>query len=201
MTRRPLAALLLLGACTVGSAPGGQAIIDANGGDDSGGQVDASNGCIKADTDPNTLHTHTNPAGGAGVNVSNAGLACLTCHSTGGTTDPGGLTAPVWQFAGTVYHSDGTTPYAGIHIKIAGSDAVEITAETDTGGNFYVDPGVGLTNPFPGHSFVTSCPAAPTAMAGALVATTAGGAPGGDCNGCHTPGGAAPKTGVLILAP
>jgi len=191
---------LFFSACTVGSAPSSQAIIDATGGDDSAAQPDASNGCIKADTNPNMLHTHTNPAGGAGVNVSNAGLPCLGCHSVGGTTDPGGLTAPPWQYAGTVYHADGTTPYAGVNIKITGSDGQEIHKSTDTGGNFFFDPGA-ITNPFPGHSFVTKCPDAPTAMSAALAATTAGGAAGGDCNGCHTPGGAAPKTGVLVFSP
>jgi len=186
MTRTALLlSSLFVAACTVGELP-------TTGGGNPGGNntpgVDAgippttdaggahANGCVDRAVagDP---HLH----GGAG-GPTHAGEGCVVaaCHLAS-NPGPG---APGFQFAGTVYKPDGTTPQAGVTIqmKSAGKVAIGIT---DTAGNFSIMAGT-LQPAFPANTDVTVCPNL-TPMVGQLV--QAGTVPGNNCNGCHVPGG------------
>jgi len=175
-----LLSCLFVAACTVGEIPSNR----GTGGTDAGNtQVDAApvgNGCVNRAIagDP---HIHT--AGG----TANAGQSCIVagCH----LNNQGG--GPGFQFAGTVYKADGTTPSAGVTIRITGAGGASTTAITDTAGNFSLGAGT-LMAAFPATTNVTACPnVAP--MAGQLVQ---GG--GGNCNSCHAKVGG--TTGVITIA-
>ena len=93
--------------------------------------------------------------------------------------------ANAFQFAGTVYESDGTTPNPGVTIQITSTGGVLLNppAVSDEGGNFYIYKGT-LTNAFPATVRASVCPATDQPMADQVVA---GG--GGNGNNCHVNGG------------
>ena len=162
---KPLAILasLALAACDVGVfGPDG-----ASGGDDTTKCVDRAS--------PPTAYTHTAGAGGG----TNAGMSCIeaNCHSKAAP----GPNAPPWQYAGTLYQADGTTPNAGAIIRIMAGGSVAKTT-TDMAGNFYF-PDMALATPFPANTQATACPTL-MPMSGTLAAGQ------GSCNGgtggaCH----------------
>lgn len=181
---------LLFAGCTVGDVG---TMSNNNTGTDAGTSDSApasnANGCVAkaAAGDP-----HTHQAGG----TSNKGLSCVAagCHLNGMVgTGADGTVAPAYQFAGTVYKSDGVTPYAGANIPIypnGGGAPVILTADTE--GNFYIAAG-GVPMAFPAMTAATVCPNI-TKMNTQLMNTTA--AVGADCNFCHKVGGTA--GGVII---
>ena len=109
-----------------------------------------------------------------------AGNNCMSCHVSGGDGE-GWFTV-----AGTVYQTDGTTPYPNTTVKLyTGADAsgeLVITVEVDGNGNFYtteaVDWGMGL---YPNISNDSE-----TRTMSSVVTT-------GACNSCHS------GTAVLTL--
>mgnify|MGYP001598311426 CR=1 FL=1 len=182
MTRAALLlSCLFVAACTIGELPptGGNPGTDAgNSGTDAGPNA---NGCVDRLAPPQLVaHLHGGVPG-----ATNAGQRCVTaaCHGTGGT-------GPLFQAAGTVYKPDGTTPSAGVYVRIKTGTTTVAMGVTDNAGNFNILTGV----TFPSTTDATACPnVAP--MATQLV--QAGAVPGGDCNGCHVVGGA---TGKITIA-
>jgi hypothetical protein len=165
---KPLAILasLALAGCDVGVfGPDG-----ASGGDD-------TTMCANRGT-PGTAYTHSAGAGGG----TNAGMSCIeaNCHSKAAL----GPNAPPWQFAGTLYQADGTTPNAGAIIRVMAGGGVA-KATTDTAGNFYV-PDLTLMTPFPSNTQATACPTL-TNMTGSLAAGQ-GSCNGGAAGACHDAG-------------
>ena len=188
MNKAALALSGLLAACTVGVA--GPPTVDQPDSNLGGTDTPVGNGCVDRAAQPGVPHIHT--VGG----TSNPGQACINtaCH------DPQnlGTGAPGFQFAGTLFKPDGTTPNAGGNIKILGADGVTSKiAVADTDGNFYIAQG-SIPQAFPATATVTACPTL-TNMSTKLTNNSTPGK-GGNCNGCHN-GGAAPATSVLTLAP
>jgi hypothetical protein len=66
--------------------------------------------CVDRLVPPSGKHTHL--VGGG----TNAGLSCVAagCHLAGQL----GANAPAYQFAGTVYKPGGTTPSAGVVVRV-----------------------------------------------------------------------------------
>lgn len=157
-------ASLSLAACDVGVFGADSA---SSGGDDND-QV-----CADRAATPPSQYMHLAGTG------SNAGMSCIeaNCHSKAAP----GPNAPFYQFAGTVYQADGTTPSAGAIIYVnAGGKLAKMTS--DTAGNFYV-PDLTLATPFPSQTTATACPTI-NHMVGTLTAGQ------GSCNGgtggqCH----------------
>lgn len=157
----------LIAACTVGKLP-------ANGDGGTGIDAMADLGCVNRVTPASTAHDH-------GGGVTNAGLDCQQggCHAAGGA-------GPTFQFSGTIYKADGTTPNVGatIRIKPVGGGA-ETVMVSDEAGNFSLALDPANPVPLPAVTDTTACPKV-TEMVGDLVV----GANGGACNNCHrTPGG------------
>jgi hypothetical protein len=166
---KPLVILasLALAACDVGVfGPDG-----SSGGDD-------TTKCADKGT-PGTAYTHSAGAGGG----TNAGMSCIeaNCHSAALGLGPN---APPWQFAGTLYQADGTTPAAGAIIRVMAGGKVA-KATTDTAGNFYI-PDLTLMTPFPSNTQATACPTL-TNMTGTLT-TGQGSCNGGAAGACHDAG-------------
>lgn len=177
---------LLFAACTVGevgtsnnNAPDGGTKPGTDGGA-------TGNGCItRAAASP--PHPHTLGGG------TNAGQNCLmvgACHLNNNNSGPDA--GPPFQFAGTVYKSDGKTPNPGVTIRIkpvsGGAGGIMVS---DEAGNFSL--GVGsVMMAFPATTDVTACPTV-SAMVSQVVANG-----GGACNSCHVAGGAA---GTVITLP
>ena len=102
------------------------------------------------------------------------------CHAAGG----GG---PAFQFAGTIYKTDGTTPNPGVTIKFTttGGMSIDPPIASDDGGNFYCYAGT-IANAFPALTTASVCPATDAPMTDQLAADT-----GPACNSCHVAGGTA----------
>jgi hypothetical protein len=187
MNKAALALSGLIAACTVGVAgPPTQEQPDANPLAD----APVSNGCVDRSATPGVAHIHS-----AG-NTTNAGQGCVAalCHLAN-NVGPG---APGFQFAGTLYKPDGTTPNAGANIKITAADGVTTKSTVaDDAGNFYILAG-SLPQAFPAHASATACPNL-TPMSDPLTQNSAP-AIGGNCNGCHG-NPATGGTGVLTLSP
>ncbi|HEU4728687.1 MAG TPA: hypothetical protein VFT22_12375 [Kofleriaceae bacterium] len=178
-----LVSSLFFAACTVGevgtasNGPGGT--IDGGPGSGSGSAA----ACVNRAT-PATAFDH-------GGGVTHAGENCLqvgACHLN--NSGPGA--GPPWQFAGTVYKSDGVTPNPGVSIRIKQKTGTgSITLVSDTAGNFSVAAG-SLQQAFPATTDATACPTV-KAMVSDLAQNG-----GGACNSCHVAGGAAGS--VITLA-
>ncbi|HEX7838136.1 MAG TPA: hypothetical protein VF469_11765 [Kofleriaceae bacterium] len=175
---------LLFAACTVGEV--GTSNNNAPDGGTKPG-MDGSptgNGCVnRAAASP----PHTHALGGG----TNAGMNCLAagaCH----LNNSGANAGPPFQFAGTVFKSDGKTPNPGVMIRIKPvSGGPGGTMVSDEAGNFSL--GVGsVMMAFPATTDVTACPTV-SAMVSQVVANG-----GGACNSCHVAGGAA---GTVITLP
>jgi hypothetical protein len=108
------------------------------------------------------------------------GNNCMSCHTSGGSGE-GRFTV-----AGTVYQTDGTTPYPNTTVRLytgaAGSGNLVVTVEVDGNGNFYtteaVDWGTGLYPTVSSNNETRSMTS---------IVTT------GACNSCHS------GTAVLTL--
>lgn len=169
-------------ACTVGQVGKSQAV----GSVDAGGLVDAvatGNGCVDRLAPPELMaHVHVLN------NATNAGMDCLTCHVATSATG-----APAFQFAGTVYKPDKTTPSVGVTIRVTGASGVVATGVTDDAGNFNITAGT-LMNAFPATADLTACPNVTK-----MISTMPASGPGsGSCNTCHVAGGTA--GGVMTIA-
>ena len=168
---------LFVAACTVGEIPTNGGTPGIDGGTNptnDGGPV--GNGCLnRLAADP--AHDH-------GAGVTHAGENCMqagACHAQG-TRQP-------FQFAGTLYKSDGKTASAGASIRLRPMNppgAAGITVITDDAGNFHIGAGA-LAGAFPGLTDATACPTVKP-MVGAVLAG------GGECNSCHVAGNAGPIT-------
>ena len=181
---------LFVAACTVGELPktggGGTGGNDTTGVDAGGnmGGTDAggahANGCIDRIVPPGDAHQH----GGAG-GPTHAGEGCVVtaCHLAS-SPGPG---APGFQFAGTVYKPDGTTPSTGVTLQVKSAAGKIAVGVSDSAGNFNIVAGT-LQAAFPATTNVTACPNL-MPMVSQLV--QAGTVPGGNCNGCHVTGGSA----------
>lgn len=181
---------LLVAACTVGELPktGG---IGGTGGNETPG-VDAgsnpgtdasgahANGCVDRIVPAGDAHQH----GGTG-GPTHAGEGCVVggCHLASNL----GAGAPGFQFAGTVYKPDGTTPSTGVTIQVKSAAGKIAVGVSDSAGNFSIPAGT-LQAAFPATTNVTVCPNV-TPMVSQLV--QAGTVPGNNCNGCHVTGGSA----------
>ncbi len=79
----------------------------------------------------------------SGFTSHNTGNNCLQCHTAGGSGDG------IFTAAGSVYHTDGTTPYGGVTVNLMNGSIVAATMVSDNNGNFYtggtLDFGSGLT--------------------------------------------------------
>jgi hypothetical protein len=174
MTRTVVLVSLFTAACSVGevSIPGQGP--DGGGSGDGGGTQLA---CINKGT-AGQAHIHSAGAGGG----NKSGQACIVggCHGT-----PLGNGAPQFTYAGTVYQLDGTTINPGANIRIVPPSNLPITVVADDAGNFNVG---GITNPFPAHTDVSSCPSMQK-MTGTLTVAGDGNCSGGTA--CHGAGGAA----------
>ena len=140
----------------------------------------------------NVAHIHS-----AGA-TTHAGENCIVggCHQNGNV----GTGAPAFQFAGTLYGSDGVTPNAGATLYFKNAAGLTKDTTSDKAGNFYLAAGT-LTQGFPAMVSASVCPTAPatgnpapTPMTEAVTST------GGGCAlaGCHTPGAA---QGAIKLDP
>jgi hypothetical protein len=190
MTRTALLlSSLFVAACTVGELPtagggnpGGNNTTGVDAGNppatDGGGAH--ANGCIDRIVPPGDAHQH----GGTG-GPTHAGEGCVVaaCHLAS-NPGPG---APGFQFAGTVYKPDGTTPSTGVTIQVKSAAGLTAVGVSDSAGNFNILQG-SLQQAFPATTNVTACPNL-TPMVGQLV--QAGTVTGNNCNGCHVTGGSA----------
>jgi hypothetical protein len=142
-----------------------------------GPDATSSAACVDRVTPPIAAHIHTDD------NTTHAGRGCVTaaCHLVGAT----GAAAPAYQFGGTVYKLDGTTPSAGVTIRIRAPSGMVATGVTDDAGNFRIPAGA-LPDPFPAVVNATACP-----TVASMVATLSQG--GGDCNNASCHGGATPR--------
>ncbi len=186
MMRSMVPLFALLGACTVGEAPGS----DGGG---SGGGSNTRNVCVDRMATPTAAYNHTTAPTGP-----RAGLTCLdaACHIPAG----GGGSTP-FAFAGTVYKDAGAqAPAAGVAVRIfkgdsnPNDDVPLATAITDSAGNFVIRNPGDFGN-FPYDTHVTACGSNPEQkpMLSAVTAAEA------NCNiagSCHGAGGTA---GVIDL--
>ena len=187
MNRALILVSFVMAACEVGEVP-----INNNPGGidapvatqhDAGVSVDApaAAACVPRLTPANTPHTHS-----AGA-TTHAGENCLAagCHLATNV----GVGAPGFQFGGTLYGIDGSTPNAGATVQFTSMGGVTKATTTDSAGNFYLNAGQ-LPQAFPAKTAVTVCTTgsttgpAPTPMTTPLANTD------GACarSGCHTPG-------------
>lgn len=174
MFRLMVASLGLVFGCSVGEVPIG------GGGDDDTG--------VDSGTNPGACATRISPASTAhdhGGGDTRAGQSCIVtgCHLAGG----GG--GPPYLWAGTIYQPDGTTPAAGVEVRLLPNDGgAALIAKSDTAGNFKFDDN--LTNPFGANAttLASGCPAPDSKMAGKLTAPNQGSCNNGTA--CHAnPGG------------
>ncbi|CAN5802918.1 hypothetical protein BH11MYX2_BH11MYX2_08290 [soil metagenome] len=149
-----LASLVTLAACEVGTIPSGTS--DAPG---SGSNVDAApdapdpNACVDRKATPDDAHLHT--MGGA----SNEGQSCqqsTMCHAVNSTN------MVSWLYSGTIYNAAGTTPQAGVTLRIKDpakpNDPPILKATTDSRGGFHIDRAVATApTTFPLIVEVTAC--------------------------------------------
>ena len=97
---------------------------------------------------------------------------CLGCHKMGGA-------GTEFLFAGTIFQDNqGTTPAAGVEIRVRGSDGKAYSAHSDADGNFWYKPGTGEALAYPAQD------GARNATQTALMVSTA---TASSCNagGCH----------------
>ncbi|HET7501915.1 MAG TPA: hypothetical protein VFK02_12950 [Kofleriaceae bacterium] len=179
-----LVSSLLLAACTVGEV--GTANAPAGGGTDAGSGSGSGSGsgigtaCVNRAT--------AGPAHDHGNGVTHAGENCLqvgSCHLNNSPAPAG----PPFQFAGTVYKTDGVTPNSGVNLRIkqkAGTGSV--TLVSDLAGNFSIAAG-SLQQAFPAAVDATACPTVKAMMADLVQGN-------GGCNSCHVAG----KDGPITLA-
>ena len=162
---------LAFAACTVGE------VDDTGSGSSTGGPDPAA--CVDRLATPDAITMHSAPV--VAGNPSNAGQNCVQskCHLNSDL----GAGAPGFQFAGTVFKMNTTTPDAGVVVKLISNGMVVAQRYTDQGGNFYIPAGT-LMGAFTANTSVSACPKV-TKMVGALVGGS--GNPGANnCNFCHT---------------
>jgi hypothetical protein len=176
MARIAVILCTFLAACDVGDASvvghnqtDGGVKMDGAGG---GGGGDGGNGCVPNNANAGQTHHH------AGENCMVAG----GCH--GAQPGAGGA----FTFSGTLYTAKGgTSPMAGVTVRIKSSDGstIQATAVTEAGGTFH------STTPitFPAVTDVTSCPTV-TPMVSKLATGNGG------CTGCHASGGTTSTLGL-----
>jgi hypothetical protein len=129
-------------------------------------------------------------AGGAGGDTShNAGKSCMQsgCHPTAGG---GGGEAPSFLIGGTVYADyKGTTPAAGVEIRIVDSAGHAASTYSESNGNFYIRSGSATGVGFP------AIIGARNATATRPMITVLSSSGMGSCGQttCHVPGGGPPS--------
>lgn len=187
MSKAFLVLPFVLAACEVGEVPMNPGTgIDAptsTGVDGSTPTADApvaAATCVPRLVPPNQAHVHS-----AGA-TTHAGENCIQggCHLATNV----GVGAPGFQFGGTLYGNDGSTPNKGATITFTGSAGGIKQVTTDDAGNFYLEAGQ-LPMAFPAKTSASVCATGstttpPQAMSAALANTD------GACarSGCHTPG-------------
>jgi hypothetical protein len=161
-----LVSSLAFAACTVGEV------------DDTGMVVDPA-ACVDRLASPDAITMHSAPV--VAGNPSNAGQNCVQggCHLNSAL----GTGAPGFQFAGTVFKMNTTTPDAGVVVKLIVNGMVVAQRYTDQGGNFYIPAGT-VMGAFTGNASVSACPTV-TKMVG-TVAGGNGNPSANNCNFCHT---------------
>lgn len=136
--------------------------------------------CSPRLTPANTAHIHS-----AGA-TTHAGENCLQagCHLATNV----GTGAPGFQFGGTLYGQDGTTPNAGATVKFTSMGGVTKETTTDAAGNFYLNAGQ-LPQAFPAKTEVSVCTTGTTGPAPTPMTTPLANSDGACArSGCHTPG-------------
>jgi hypothetical protein len=164
------------------SDAGAGQIGDANAGGDAAAANDASDANASA---PTCTSGMTWMYGDHGSSQMNPGRACIACHST--------HDGPPLTIAGTVYPTahepdlcDGANGANGARVVITGADGQTLTLTPNAAGNF--DTGEPVKLPFTAKITFMGRERAMTAMQ-----TT------GDCNSCHTQGGANSAPGRIQL--
>jgi hypothetical protein len=176
---------LFAAACTVGEIPSS----GVNPGpspspDASTDGVPAGNGCVNRVTPPASAHNHGGGVTYAGANCMQAGA----CHLDAGSP------APQFQFSGTMYKADGTTPSVGVNIRVKpAAGGAETSLVSDDAGNFSLLLSATTPVALPAKTDVTACPTL-TPMVTQLLAGPTGGA----CNLCHSRTGG--TTAVITIA-
>ena len=78
---------------------------------------------------------------GKGSNAHNAGQACITCHTKQGEKS--------LLIGGTVYSDyDGTTPAAGVEIRVLDTQGHAMSTYSGTSGTFYISANSTIVPPF-----------------------------------------------------
>jgi len=161
----------LLGACTVGEAPG------SDGGGSNMSTTDR-NTCEPAPASVLTAYSHSSAPTGP-----RAGQACMNagCHA------PAGGGATPFAFAGTVYkETAAVTPAPGVTIRIfkPGNDTSLAEAVTDNAGNFIIrNPGNFADFPYETHVTVCGASTEIRPMISPVSAADANCSTGGSCHG------------------
>lgn len=122
--------------------------------------------------------------GDRGSPAMHPGRACITCHES--------EDGPLWTIAGTVYPSlhepnDCNGTRGRVEVVITDAKGATLTLPVNTAGNFFTSTAV----TFPVHAKVVS-----GSTENAMIAAQTS----GDCNSCHTPGGASAAPG-RVAAP
>jgi hypothetical protein len=159
---------------------GGSALVSGTGGSGTGGTTNPL-------TAPPTCTSNMNWLGGnEGSANMNPGMACISCHASGGE-------GPRFTIAGTVYPTGhepdgcyGASGTSGAQVVITGADGRTLTLTPSSAGNFSSSSSVAM----PYNAKVVYM-GRERAM-GASQST-------GDCNSCHTQNGANLAPGRIVL--
>lgn len=112
----------------------------------------------------------------------NPGLACITCHTSGGE-------GPKYQIAGTVYSegddADTCNGISATAIEIIGADGTTVTATSNAAGNFFLSSGIKM-------------PYTARVLRNGKARKMTTKQENGDCNACHTAKGAEGAPGRII---
>jgi mono/diheme cytochrome c family protein len=127
----------------------------------------------------------------------NAGMNCMTCHSSGGS----GAAKGIFTVAGTVYRNDGSAQTNATVILVpSGSNTVQATLTTDGLGNFFTTQSVAALVPASGQQFAqgANVTVRPT---GGSSRTMPGVITNGSCNSCHSTAGGVGRVTAQLSDP
>ena len=172
MTRIAVVAAVIFASITWAACDVGTVLANSTGDGGSGSGTNTGVDCPAPQATPPMAHMHT--VGG----TSNAGQACIVvgCH-----LDGAGGTAPIFNYAGTVYNATGTAPAAGINVLITLNGATKKWL-TDTDGNFYVQDPLQAAPTLAAQATTKVCQT-PTPMSGALSTGNGNCSAAGTCHG------------------
>lgn len=209
MLRRVVtAAMVLAGACDVGSvlAHEGGGGTDGGGGGGGDGGADANACPALVSPEIQTGHHAANnqvgdPPPVTAVSEHEGCLGQAGCHNA---TAPG-QPDDIWDYGGEAFQdAAGTIPFAGAHIMLSvpGNTVPPVFMEVTKNGFFYLPHGSGFPTPSATQPITVSICVGTTklGMSTSLAAVQAGSGTDGNCNGtaCHGPGQAG---AYIFMAP